>query len=135
MQETFVQAYLSLRTYRATGPFGAWLRRIATRAGYRFWKRRRQDVAPHSGSPAESEAVADDPADAQDRQWTIQDVMTKLSPRNRLVVQLRYLEDRSVAEVAKLTGWSQAMVKVQSYRARKKLQKLLGREGLWEADL
>jgi RNA polymerase sigma-70 factor, ECF subfamily len=130
VQETFVQAYLSLRTFRASGPFGAWLRQIATRAGYRFWKQRRQDAARHSGSPAEPEAATDDPVDARDRQWTIQDVMAQLSPRNRLVVQLRYLEDRSVAEVAELTGWSQAMVKVQSYRARKKLHKLLEHSGL-----
>jgi RNA polymerase sigma-70 factor (ECF subfamily) len=54
-------------------------------------------------------------------------VLDRLSPRDRLVVTLLYLENHSVADTASLTGWSQAMVKVQAFRARSKLRKLLER--------
>jgi RNA polymerase sigma-70 factor (ECF subfamily) len=57
-------------------------------------------------------------------------VLDRLSPRNRLVVTLRYLEERSVEETAELTGWTQSMVKVQAWRARKKMKKLLQEAGV-----
>jgi len=42
-----------------------------------------------------------------------------------MVVELIYLEGLSGKEAAELLGWSVANVKVRSFRARKKLQKLL----------
>jgi RNA polymerase sigma-70 factor, ECF subfamily len=38
---------------------------------------------------------------------------------------LIYLEEHSVATTADLLGWSETMVKVQAFRARRKLKKLL----------
>ena len=42
VQEVFVQVYESLGSYRAEAPFEHWLVRIATRVGYRYWKRERR---------------------------------------------------------------------------------------------
>src|SRR5690606_41728468 len=42
-QEVFVEAYGGLRNYHARAPFLHWLRRIATRVGYRHWKRKSRD--------------------------------------------------------------------------------------------
>ena len=55
------------------------------------------------------------PPDASDHE--LDAVLRQLPPRHRLVITLLYLEDRSVAEAARLTGWSQTMVKVQAFRA------------------
>ena len=43
-QEAFVTAFRSLDTWRATGPFGAWLRRIAIRVALRRAASRRPIV-------------------------------------------------------------------------------------------
>jgi RNA polymerase sigma-70 factor (ECF subfamily) len=51
-------------------------------------------------------------------------LLQELSPRDRLVLTLRYLEELSVKETAARTGWSQSMVKVQAHRARGRLEKL-----------
>ena len=40
VQDVFVNAYLSIGTYREKAPFEHWLIRIATRAGYRYWKQK-----------------------------------------------------------------------------------------------
>jgi hypothetical protein len=37
VQDVFVEAYMSLSSYRAKAPFAHWLSRIATRVGYRYW--------------------------------------------------------------------------------------------------
>lgn len=48
-----------------------------------------------------------------------------LSASDRLVIQLLHLEEQSVAEVKAKTGWSEALIKVRAFRARRKLRKHL----------
>jgi RNA polymerase sigma-70 factor, ECF subfamily len=48
-----------------------------------------------------------------------------LPPADRLVIQLLHLEEKSINEIARITGWSAAMVKVRAFRARNKLKKHL----------
>lgn len=133
VQEVFVQAYLSLPTYRGDAPFEHWLARISTRVGYRFLKRvsgdRRQDPLPVEELEHVT-AEESEPIDPQRGAEMLHTLLGRLSPRNRLVITLRYLEDKSVEETAELTGWTQSMVKVQAWRARKKLKKLFQEAGL-----
>lgn len=127
-QEVFVEAYFSLHGYRATGPFLHWLKQIATRVGYRYWKRRQKDrrnvqlgedqwpQMPHDGSQPET---------ATEAAQLVHLLMEKLPPRDRLVLTLLYLQGNTVEEAAQLSGWSRTMVKVQAFRARGKLKKLM----------
>lgn len=130
VQEVFVQTYFSLGKFSGRAPFEHWLNRIATRIGYRAWKRQ------HSARPsvALDAGVAQAAPQAQENEAAeiLQQVMWQLSPRDRLVLTLLYLEDRSIAEAAQLAGWSRTMVKVQAFRARARLRKLLERRGLVE---
>jgi RNA polymerase sigma-70 factor (ECF subfamily) len=49
--------------------------------------------------------------------------MTMLKPMERLVIDLLYLQQRSVAEIQKITGWSTSLIKVRAYRARQKMKR------------
>jgi RNA polymerase sigma-70 factor (ECF subfamily) len=51
--------------------------------------------------------------------------LAELSPKERLVITLLELEERSVREVADFTGWSETNVKVRAFRARAALRKLM----------
>lgn len=127
-QEVFVEAYFSLHGFRATGPFLHWLKQIATRVGYRYWKRRQKDrrnvqlgeeqwpQMPHEGEQPEA---------ASEAAQIVHLLLEKLPPRDRLVLTLLYLQGHSVEEAAQLSGWSRTMVKVQAFRARGKLKKLM----------
>ena len=55
----------------------------------------------------------------------VEKLLAKLSPPDRLVINLLTLEGHSVKEVAKLTGWNCAVIKVRAFRARHKLKKHL----------
>src|SRR5438552_4171108 len=43
VHDVFVEAYFSLKNFRGDAPIQHWLAKIATRVGYRFWKRKSRD--------------------------------------------------------------------------------------------
>lgn len=125
VQETFVEAYFSLRRFRKGAPFYPWLRTIATRAGYRFWRRQRRDrrretelAAWHAWKNVEKSA----PCDTAEYLYKI---LEQLPPKDRLVLTLQYFEECSTREIAERTGWTLPAVKVRAFRARKRLKDLL----------
>ena len=132
VQDVFVEAYLSLGSYRQKAPFGHWLARIATRVGYRYWKHSARRGETENFSLAEWDQLPDkspeemDPGRAAE---LLHRLLAQLRPRDRLVLTLRYLEGCDVAETARRTGWTKTMVKVQSKRARNRLEKLFAQAG------
>jgi RNA polymerase sigma-70 factor (ECF subfamily) len=67
------------------------------------------------------------PEDADAAKLLINRVMEKLSPQARLVITLLEIEDRSVKEIAELTGWTVPLVKVRAFRARGEMRKILAK--------
>ncbi len=132
VQDVFVDAYFSLAGYRGEGEFAAWLSRIATRVGYRYWKKKRRStetsrdndwwrqVAENKVEELDSVAVS----------RLIHALLDRLPPRDRLVLLLVYVEGHSLDEAARITGWSKTMVKVQAYRARRRLRALFAEMGI-----
>jgi RNA polymerase sigma-70 factor (ECF subfamily) len=55
----------------------------------------------------------------------VEHLMDALKPAERLVIDLLYLQQRSVAEIRRATGWSAALVKVRAFRARQKMRRVL----------
>lgn len=131
VHDTFVQTYFSLSKFRGTGPLGGWIRTIAVRAGYRHWKEKGKE----KDRQTLNEQIALDPAmlhpadDTTDNPEVahrfLYDALAQLPPRDRLILTLIYWENCSTEEAARLTGWSGSMVRVQAFRARNKLKKLL----------
>jgi RNA polymerase sigma-70 factor (ECF subfamily) len=124
VQDVFVEAYFSLRKYSGRAPFEHWLNKIATRVGYAYLKKRRGNEKWIESS-GNSEPIAINAGEALEATDTLDQVMSRLSPRDRLVLTLLHLEERTVAETARLTGWSRVLVKVQAHRARARLRKLV----------
>ncbi len=56
-------------------------------------------------------------------------LLASLPADDRLVLTLLDLEGRSTAEIAQLTGWSRALVKVRAFRARQRLRDAAARRG------
>jgi RNA polymerase sigma-70 factor, ECF subfamily len=131
VQEVFVEAFLGLRRYRGDAPFEHWLRRIATRVGYRFWKRR--DRAPVWVSLDDFDIAAPEAEeDAATAGAVVHVLLGRLPPKERLVLTLMYFEDCTTKDIARRMGWTQAMVKMRAYRARRRLQAIGQREHLLE---
>lgn len=136
VQEVFVKVFHKLHTFRGQAPFEHWLMRLTLRTCYDFLRAHRRrpeisfsDCTAPDGDWLQRFASHDDssPADAAMAREVVGLVFERLSPRSRLVLTLLELEDRSVREVASLTGWSVSLVKVQAFRARAEMRKVLER--------
>jgi RNA polymerase sigma-70 factor (ECF subfamily) len=127
-QETFVQAWRSLGTFRGDAPFEHWVSRIAVRKCHDLLRRARHERGDISlDAENHLRAVLADPSPASENETreAVEFALRQLKPEERLVLTLLELDDRSVAETASLTGWSEGNVKVRAHRARHALAQLL----------
>ncbi|HEY1717270.1 MAG TPA: RNA polymerase sigma factor [Verrucomicrobiae bacterium] len=135
-QEVWLKAFNKLKSFRGEAPFEHWLMRMTVRTCYDFLRGHQRNRESSFSELSEPEndwlerfvaapETASDHADAA--KLLIERVMEKLSPPARLVITLLEIEDRSVKEIAQLTGWSVALVKVRAFRARGEMRKILAK--------
>jgi len=134
VQEVFFKAFQKLHSFRAEAPFEHWLMRLAVRTCYDFLRehQRNRELALADLSDEEGnwlERFAADPSDTGENAAAARElvgrVLARLSPAARLVITLLEIEDRSVKEIAALTGWSVPVVKIRAFRARAEMRKCL----------
>jgi RNA polymerase sigma-70 factor, ECF subfamily len=136
VQEVWLKAFQKLASFRGDAPFEHWLMRLAVRTCYDFLRghqRNREAMFSELTEPEEDwldrfvtqPEAASENADAA--KLLIDRIMEQLSPPARLIITLLEIEDRSVKEIAQLTGWSIPLVKVRAFRARAEMRKLLAK--------
>jgi RNA polymerase sigma-70 factor (ECF subfamily) len=139
-QEAFVRAYQALPTFKGTGAFSQWLSSIVVRTCYDYWRKayRSREIPISALTERHSEwleeVISQRPEETPgergphiEAREILSWALGKLSAGDRMVLELVYLEGCSVQEAAELLGWSKANVKVRSFRARMKLEKLLSK--------
>ena len=134
VQEVFIKAFQKLAGFRGEAPFEHWLMRLAVRTCYDFLRahQRSRETAFTELSKPETDWLdqyvvepgsADENAEAA--RQLIERILSRLSPSARLVITLLEIEERTVKEIAELTGWSVPLVKVRAFRARAEMRKIL----------
>ncbi|WP_420265347.1 RNA polymerase sigma factor [Candidatus Magnetominusculus dajiuhuensis] len=123
-QEVFIKAFKMLGKYRADAPFEHWLSKITINCCYdaiRKQKSRADDV------PLEDvgEFAAAPSYNKEKSYRELYGALDRLHPKDKMIIVLLELEEKSVREVAELTGWSETNVKVRAFRARWKLRRFL----------
>jgi RNA polymerase sigma-70 factor (ECF subfamily) len=136
VQEVFIKAFQKLDGFRGEAPFEHWLMRLAVRACYDFLRshQRNRETTFTELTQAESDwldrfVVQPESAgeEAEAARQLIDKVLSRLSPPARLVITLLEIEERSVKEISRITGWSVPLVKVRAFRARAEMKKILTR--------
>ena len=144
-QEVFMKAFTQLGSYEGRGSMEGWLTRITTNTCLNMLRtaKRRPELASADLSEDESTWLENQLSDvaaerhrASERSLIAADladrVLENISADDRVVLTLIDGEDASVKEVAGLTGWSESKVKVQAFRARRRMraavEKLLGKQ-------
>ena len=121
--EVFHQALANLKRFEWRGiPFSAWLFRIAANLISDRWQRSgREQIAD---DPRQIESAQASPAEIEEveRKATLFRLVESLPAEQRRVVVLRFVEQKSIKEVARETRKSEGAVKQLQFRALRSLR-------------
>ena len=135
-QEIFLKLFARLDQYEARAgiPLEHWVSRLAVRTCFDALRAKGRRPEVRMGDLSEeqrawlefmtAEESAPPDSTAASALELVGRLLSQLPPEDRLVISLLDLEERSVKEIALITGWSVSLVKVRAFRARRKLRKL-----------
>jgi RNA polymerase sigma-70 factor (ECF subfamily) len=131
-QETFINAYSSIKSFKLGYSFYTWLYRICMNLSINYLKRQKF-VIPESqfeeeDSPLEKVTESEDPLSLlvqKEQERKIKQAIDSLPPKYKAVFVLKVYEDLSYEEIARTLKISLGTVMSRLFRARERLQKLL----------
>jgi RNA polymerase sigma-70 factor (ECF subfamily) len=138
VQEAFTKIFLALNDYspQEGASFTAWISRIAINCCYDELRRtsRRPEDKTNTSADDETEWLnnsvlfSDDGRDVEAKVISrdlANKLLARLKPDDRLILTLMAVDEMSIVEIAKITDWSVAKVKVRAHRARASLRRIL----------
>jgi len=131
-QETFLAAWQGLPSFRGDARFPTWLYRIAYNCSLKQLEQRKRDRALQVALEAEKALEnADDEQrenaglEARDRQILVQEHLSHLPAKYRIVLILRHLQDMTYEEMAEILTMPIGTIKTHLFRARNLLKERL----------
>jgi len=145
VQETFLRVYRGIASFRLEASWESWLFQIAANTASRSWRRRTakkragheisldQEVEGEPAleldaalSPGSAEPQALRQALAREGAAMVRQAIDELPPQMKRCVRMRIFQELEHAEIAQLLQIAPSTVKVQLFKARKRLQEALG---------
>ncbi len=134
-QMIFIKVFQKLSQFSGKVPLEHWVSRIAVNtclnqiAAEKVRPELRQaDLSEEEQAVVENLAASSDELSPGRRfasRQLVEHLLDHLKPAERLVIDLLYLQGRSVEEIRKITGWSTSLIKVRAFRARQKMKSQL----------
>ena len=134
-QMIFIKVFQKLSQFSGKVPLEHWVSRIAVNTCLNQiesekvrpeW--RHADLSEEEQAVIENLAVSSEDL-APDKRFAsrqlVEQLLATLKPAERLVIDLLYLQGHSVAEIKRITGWSEPLVKIRAFRARQKMKQQL----------
>lgn len=123
-QETFLKAYINIRSFKGLSSFGTWLYRI----GYNEFYTAKRRTAELSGIDELPQPATTERSDAVEAALDVKAAMAALTSDERTVVTLFYIDDFPVKKIEKITGMKSSTIRSHLHRARDKMATLLRRD-------
>jgi RNA polymerase sigma factor (sigma-70 family) len=132
LQETLLKAYVHIGRFEGRSAFSSWLTRIAINSALMLSRKKRSHYVYSLEGGVDGDVKLPEPTETahNPEQACILNALENecvrairyLSPTLRVVVQIRYREDASVAQIAEMLGISESAVKSRLLRARSKIR-------------
>lgn len=131
-QDGFIKAFHYLKNFNRQARFSTWLYRIVFNTAVSYKRKNRHVLSSLEFHDQSGEA--DHSLEKDDKQVYITCAMDRLNEADRLALQLYYIKEFSMEEVAELMGQNMNTLKVRIHRARQRmadeLRKILKEEAL-----
>jgi RNA polymerase sigma-70 factor (ECF subfamily) len=125
-QDVFVKAFRSLSSFRGDSSFSTWIYRIAYNMAVSATRGKKMDFVPVDEAgipdiPDEPDETMSGTADTDGRLARLHRALEQLKPEDRAMIMLFYKDDKSMEEIAAITGLTETNVKTRIFRIRRKL--------------
>ena len=125
LQDSFIEAFTKLDTFRYESTFGAWLKRIVVNKCINHLKKRRAELVYTESIP---EGSLDNDAEIDTSHLDVKRIhkaMETLPEGYRVVFSLYLLEGYDHSEIAQILGITESTSKSQFSRAKQKIKEVL----------
>jgi len=133
-QDSFIKAFHYLKKFNREAKFSTWLYRIVFNTAISYKRKNKQQFQSIENSSIEYGEYADHKIEKDDKRIFIEHALQKLSDADRVAVQLFYIKEYSLEEIAEMLGQNMNTLKVRIHRARLRLadelKKILKEEAL-----
>lgn len=124
VQSAFIQAFKSLSNFKQDAKFSTWLYRIVVNESIKVNRKSKleQRTVPISANHTISLRTSNgalDTMELKEKRQQINQALALMKPKERLMLELYYLQENSIAEINLITGFSISNIKVLLHRARK----------------
>lgn len=135
VQESFLQVYRSIHSYRGDAKLATWISRIATRVVFAYIARRRPATVALEAvaDPASLDTGAESQAMAREAARRLYAVLDRVEPKQRIAFALHVIDGRPVREVAEITESSVTATKTRIWRARREVDRRARQDSLLAA--
>lgn len=130
-QEAFLAAWQGMASFRGEARFSTWLYRIAYNCALKQLERRKRERTLQQALQAEQtlESTGDEQKDAHlaalESQELVQEQLSQLPAKYRIVLILRHLQDMTYEEMAEVLTMPIGTIKTHLFRARNLLKERL----------
>jgi len=121
-QDVFLKVWLALPKYDGRASMATWLYSIARNTGLSHLRSEKYRQTETLDRIAEPKAAAGPRIERLD----IERMLLRLPAEQRLTVELFYLQERSLGDVAEMLGIPEGTVKSHLYRARRAMAEMVG---------
>jgi len=124
MQESFIEAFRKIDTYRGEGEFAGWLKRIAVNHSINFLRKRKRLVSLDEGYVEIPDNQPEDESISENifcRIEEIRDALSRLNHQYKIILSLHLLEGYDHEEIASILGTTYGNVRTRYSRAKQKL--------------
>jgi RNA polymerase sigma-70 factor (ECF subfamily) len=124
MQESFLEAFRKIASFKGDGSFGAWLKRIVINKSLDFVKTRQSRISLGQKimeQEAESRENEHEPPDIEAKLQEIKNAMEKLPDNYRIILALFLMEGYDQQEIAQILNTPYGNVRTRYSRAKNRL--------------
>lgn len=133
-QDAFIKAFHYLKNFNRQARFSTWLYRIVFNTAISYKRKNKHQFQNIEDSIVEYAVGADAQAEKDDKAMFIGQALNKLNDADRMAIQLYYIKEFTLEEVAGMMGQNENTIKVRIHRARLRLadelKKILKTEAL-----
>jgi len=123
LQDTFLQVFRSLPTFRGDSSLRTWIDRCAVRVAYaHFARRSRTPTLECVQDVGTEDPTAEERTSMREAVRRLYAELDRLEPRQRVAFTLFAVENRTLREVAEITESTLATAKIRVWRARRALE-------------